>query len=341
MAQCRSCQFHNMPGAAACGRCGASLLLAAAVINVYPPRAGKWAKTWRRLGIPRRVRIMNSRWTSAAQRIGLEPEARLPQIGILSRMIVPGWSQLYAGQRYLGISLLAAYAFCFLIAALFVGTEISSLMIAAFLMIHAASAYAIAHNSTNSRGGRLSRFLLGCGLIGACIYIPLYSWIGTVASPIVIRTNRLPLERGEVLVENTRAYRSASPRVGDIVVYDIPEARIRGVTQRGGNAIYLLRGQRLDRIVAGPHQTVLWEDQKLSVDGIPSTFMPLNPKVMPARINLTVPADRYLIFPSTEESVFDATVDDERLKRMILIPAGDIRGRIYWRSWPMNRMGPL
>lgn len=39
--QCVNCRFENLPGLAACGRCGASLVLKKSVIAVDPPRAAQ------------------------------------------------------------------------------------------------------------------------------------------------------------------------------------------------------------------------------------------------------------------------------------------------------------
>ena len=341
MAQCRSCQFHNMPGAAQCGRCGASLLLSTAAINVHPPRASKWAKTWRRTSMSRLVRSLRSQSIMAAKQIGFEPEASLPSLGILLRMIVPGWPQLYSGNSVLGGRLLAAYLFCGFLAAMFIGTILSSLAIAACLTIHAISVYEIGYRSTKSQGGRLSRTLLGCGLLGVCLYVPLYSRLIDIAAPIQIQLNRAPLERGEVLIVNRTAFQSAPPRIGDLVVYDVAELRAAGLTPQGGNAIYVLGGERIDRILAGPNQTVHWEGATLTVDGVESNSMPLNPGGMPIKVDLTVPADHYLIFPSTEVFNFGFVNDESRLRQLIMIPRRNILGRIYWRSSPLRRMGPL
>ena len=51
--QCPSCRFENMPGLESCGRCGTSLRLSTAVIDVSPPRASNTAKRVRKV-VPRR-----------------------------------------------------------------------------------------------------------------------------------------------------------------------------------------------------------------------------------------------------------------------------------------------
>jgi hypothetical protein len=334
MAQCSSCQFHNMPGATNCGRCGASLTLAKVAINVYPPRATKWAKAWRKTFIARQWNYIQGQWSFVADRIHLEPSADIPGIDVLSRLLVPGWAQQISGNAFIGKCLFGGYVACLCLALLSIGTVYSSYLIAIALTIHAASVYDVAHRSTFSRGGRLSRFLLGIGVLGFFLYIPLYSWSSPYVSPSVIQRERAPFRAGEVLIANRRAYRSSSPQVGDVVTYEMSDA-----TVRIPGAMYVVRGERIDRILAGPNQSIVWDEGKLTVDGNPSTWMPLNPKNMPDRFEMTVPSGQFLIFPSTE--VMDARGRTFTIpwKQWSSVPRENIRGRIYWRSWPLFRMG--
>src|SRR3954452_19475404 len=45
--QCSNCQFENIPGSEACGRCGSSLRVGTLVMDVNPPRAPRWRKSVR------------------------------------------------------------------------------------------------------------------------------------------------------------------------------------------------------------------------------------------------------------------------------------------------------
>jgi hypothetical protein len=338
MARCSNCQFHNIPGTAQCGRCGGSLLLATAVIDISPPRAGKWVKAWRKTPISRQWRYVKSQWETVAERIDLDPTADLPGLNVLLRLVLPGWAQQVTGNAFVGRCLFAAYAVCVLLAGVLIGTTCSSFLIATALTVHAASVYDVAHRSTHNRGGRLSRFLLGCGILGFCLYIPAFSRVEQMASPVRIQIRRAPLMAGEVLVVNRTAYNASSPQPGDLVTYEIPDASYGG-TVEGRNAIFLLRGQRIDRVLAGPGQSIRWRDGALTVDNNLSPWLPLNPKNVPAQLEFKVPAGRYLIFPSTE--TFDG-LDPARLtawQTWSSITVENIQGRIYWRSWPLDRMG--
>jgi hypothetical protein len=334
MAQCSGCQFHNMPGATHCGRCGASMLLATAAINVFPPRAGKWIKAWRKTVPWRQWNYLKSQWTAVAERIHLEPGADLPGLNILWRLVVPGWPQQVNGNAFFGKCLFAAYFSCILLAALLIGTSFSSFLIATALTLHAVSIYDIAHRSTQSQGGRLSRFLLGCGVIGFFLYIPLYTRGSQYISPLVMQMDRGTFNEGEVLIANRRAYLTESPQIGDVVTYDIPETYLSMPGVR-----YLVRGERIDRILAGPNQQIRWENGTLFVDGIPSSLLPLNPRGVPDGFEMTVPGGHFLILPSGTALTGRGRDFAVPWKSWSAIPMQNIRGRVYWRSWPLSRMG--
>src|SRR4051812_34631746 len=112
--QCASCQFENMPGSDLCGRCGTSLRLSAATIDVHPPRAARWTKRVRRITprIPARthgiesLRTITAR-TRAALGVRLNDDTRV--VPLLLRLPIPGWPQLYSGSRILGRIFLYAW----------------------------------------------------------------------------------------------------------------------------------------------------------------------------------------------------------------------------------------
>src|SRR5690349_19427402 len=111
--QCPSCRFENMPGLETCGRCGTSLVLAAAAIGVHPPRASRAAKRVRR-AVPRRLLYRARDAAVEAQRaitgsIVEDSRIPLPEPGILPRLIVPGWAHFHTGQRIRGWCFLGAY----------------------------------------------------------------------------------------------------------------------------------------------------------------------------------------------------------------------------------------
>ncbi len=339
MPQCSNCQFQNMPGVTHCGRCGTSLMLRTAVIDVHPPRATRWAKLWRKTFTARLVRSVRASSKAVERQWGVTPNMKLPPQGVLCRLLVPGWPQMFDGRPTLGRGLLLGYGVCLLVAAVCFGSTFSSVLLGMAFACHGISVYDVARRSSPSAGDRLFRMLLGCGLLAAGIYLPAYSLATSYVNPIVIQADRLPLRAGDVLLVNLAAYVRSAPRVGDVVQYQMADASVRGWTPGGANAMFVFRGPRLDRVLAGPGQAVVWDGERLTVDGQPSAVLPLNPQGARQRLSFTVPTDSYFILPSTDlgNGQFQAT--EENWKSWSTVGKGRIEGRVIWRSWPWTRIG--
>src|SRR5436190_4559022 len=113
--QCSSCGFENMPGSDDCCRCGTSMRLATAVMDVQPLRAGKVAKRLRRIvpaprayfgvrdGLKQGALSAGARGAAVTSpwlvKIKEEP---IPAWPLLWRLLVPGWSHFYARQVWRG-----------------------------------------------------------------------------------------------------------------------------------------------------------------------------------------------------------------------------------------------
>ncbi|MEK6260286.1 MAG: S26 family signal peptidase [Planctomycetota bacterium] len=339
MPQCSNCQFQNMPGVTQCGRCGTSLMLRTAVMDVHPPRATRWAKLWRKTFAARLVRSMRASSKAVERQWGVLPNMELPPLGVLCRLLVPGWAQMFDGRPTLGRGLLLGYGVCLLAAAACFGSTLCSVMLGLAFACHSVSVYDVARRSSPSASDRLFRMMLGCGLLVAGLYLPAYSLATSFVNPIVIQADRLPLRTGDVLLVNVAAYVRSAPDVGDVVQYQMAEASVPGLTIGGVNAVFLFRGPRIDRVLAVPGQVVVWDGERLTIDGQPSSVLPLNPKGARQRLSFTVPTDSYFILPSTEigNSQFQAT--EENWKRWSIVGTGRIEGRVFWRSWPWTRIG--
>ena len=96
-------------------------------------------------------------------------------------------------------------------------------------------------------------------------------------------------------------------------------------------------GPRIDRILAGPGDTVRWSHWQLIVNGHPSPFGPLNPAAVPRPFTVTVPKNTYLILPSATPYIGPA-MDANTLLNMSLIPANQIQGTVYLLSNPLHRL---
>ena len=75
---------------------------------------------------------------------------------------------------------------------------------------------------------------------------------------------------------------------------------------------------------------------KLLVDGQPSPWLPLNPQQLPDGLDITVPENCYLIFPSTDPHCLRTV-----WQIASIVPRGQIWGRVYWRNQPLWRFGAI
>jgi hypothetical protein len=148
----------------------------------------------------------------------------------------------------------------------------------------------------------------------------------------VIAYDMPPLASGDVVLVN----HLASPRPGNVVLYDVPDYTY--TAQRGHETRYThMTGERIDRILAGPGDRVVWDKGRLMVNGAASDLLPLNPRITPSnRLALTVPEDAFFILPSTTPYV-RADDDDEAWRAMGIVPWWRVAGRVYARTNPLRR----
>src|SRR5262249_45437087 len=134
--QCSNCRFENMPGVEACGRCGTSLRLATAVLDVHPPRAQPWLKRARRhflLPLQRGLFGLSRSCTSAAREVSETVNEGtplpVPTWRVLARLVFPGWAHFYCGNSWRGGLFLGAFLTCLLPGLLLWGTQPGSILL--------------------------------------------------------------------------------------------------------------------------------------------------------------------------------------------------------------------
>lgn len=326
MAQCSSCQFHNMPGATHCGRCGASLTLATATIDVHPPRATRWAKLWRRFSF-RRTRLgllslgasfSREWWSEADADANSEP---------LFRMIVPGWFQLHAGRRKMGFLFLLGSLTSILMSFVYFGTVTGATWLGLVCAFHLGSIYDAIRMGARDISENLSRLAWYGFVIGCVFYLPLFAFGSHFTIPISLRQSIGPLEAGDVVVYGQ--YRLHQPRVGDVVVY-----QVREITLRPAGRAVRLQGMRLDRILAEAGQTAEFRRGQLTIDGTPSELRPLATAPIPDMAPLKIPQGHVLIVSSADLGYGVATVPE-----LAMVSLSQIQGQVYWRHLPWSRVG--
>jgi hypothetical protein len=333
-----------MPGVETCGRCGSTLRLETAVLDVHPPRATALRKGLRRL-LPWRWAAAGVRNTARAagretRRLADEQELNLPPAGVLARVVVPGLPYFYLGNAAVGWLVVGVYVPLLLLGVLFFGTFLGSVLLGLAVSVHAGSVIGLLLRYATSVPVRVLTGLLVLASLGLCVYGPAVWAVNQYARPLTIDEASEPLKPGDVLLLNPRAYRSAPPRPGDIVLFRAGQLYVPAGTGGVRYNTMIAGGERIDRILAGPDSTVEWKDGRLLVNGVESDMRPLNPARLPAEFSVRVPEGRYLIFPSTTPRP-NPNLSAELLLRTSLIPGQDIDGSIYIRTQPLSRFGRL
>lgn len=333
--QCPSCQFENMPGMAVCGRCGAQLRLAAAEIDVRPPRATERAKRLRRW-------FPSYRLAGALQtvldRFSIAPDFdwdRLPA-GMFLRMVLPGWPQHYLGQPQRGWIMLGLYLALLALGALSIGTTFSALVLGTALAVHISSILDVLWPVAHGWRTRGLAMLVCVAAIGTLVYLPTIWAVSQVFGVRRIAVTAGPLQAGDAIL-----YRPGrAVDVGDVVLYEISQDQVFTRTPGGYPAYYRVQGQFIDRIIGAGGQVIEWKQQRLQVDGQASPYQPLHPAAVTADLQFTVPAGYYGILPSTQPQ--DAPPFPPDVWQTIsLVPQGRILGRVVLRQRPILRWWPL
>jgi hypothetical protein len=332
--QCANCRFENMPGLEMCGRCGASLRLAALAIDVHPPRASAWAKRSRRLLPTGRLGIRRSLGAIAQGLTGLRI-ADVPAVPVLLRMIVPGWPQVHLGHHRRGRWFLGAYLGCLVPGLLMAGSPLGSVLLGLAVATHLSSVLDIV--LAGAAESRAARAILCCGLVIA-VYLPA-GWLALqFALPRRIVQPVGPFARGDVVLVNSCIYRWRQPAPGDVVLYDVVPFRIAGRTVGGQNAVLAVAGERIDRILAGPGQILEIKEGRLTVDSHALEHSALNPAALPATLKVEVPENAYLIVPTT--SAMDRfNLQPSDWHAVSVVPAEQVIGKVwvrhhpFWRFW--------
>ncbi len=335
--QCASCQFENMPGVPACGRCGARLELAAASIEVNPPRAGPGAKRLRRwfpwYGLAARLRD----GMEAIARITLR-ELNLPQplAGLFGRMLLPGWPQVFTGQTARGRLFLGTYLGLLVVGLLFVGTPLGSIALGLALAVHASSVIDVLWAATTDWRTRVTYAAVCLAVLGAAVYFPITWAVTRFVAPRQMVRDAPPFAAGDAVLCNPSAYRWSEPAPGDVVLFRVLPQQVQTRTPQGNNAVYRVDGEFIDRVLAGPGQSVKWEGGALWVDGQPSPWLPLNPAGAAVSLQCAVPERFYLVLPSAQPPNAPR-YPAEVWARMSLVPRESLLGRVFLRHQPLAR----
>jgi signal peptidase I len=341
--QCPSCRFENIPGLDACGRCGTSLAVATAVIDVNPPRASKRAKRVRKV-VPRSFFYQARDITAEAHRritgsVVVDSRIPLPEPAILSRLMVPGWAHLHSGFRIRGLAFFWAYVVLLAMGLLQWGTEFGSVLLGLAFSVHASSIIDILLRQGTVRFPRMiaTAAVVFAGL-SIVAYYPAGQVLMRVAAPIEYGTDVLPFKRLDVVLVNRWAFALSGPRRGDVVLFTpVSTNRVSANLAIPFVRFAFEEDEVIDRLIGLPGDHVVWDSGKLAINGTEVSWAPLRPERLPKHLEVRVPEGRYLIFPTTSIGPANAGMPESSWKQVSMIPENAILGGVYLRLSPITR----
>jgi hypothetical protein len=251
--------------------------------------------------------------------------------GIAISKVFNGWPQIYSGHDLRGRTFLGLYLATLLCGLLTLGTPTSAMLLGLALAVHISSIIDIVFVGCREWHERAVYTAMFCVVIGLAGYYPAV-WLATrVAIPQRIVLDAPPLRAGDVFLYNPSAYGDDGPELGDVVMYDISAAQI-GL----GGTQYMIRGLRIDRVVALSGQTLSWDGKQLTLDGATAPYTPLNEELSSTKFSMKAPDGHCLILPSTDPTIGGAFSGDV-WGPFCRVPHRSVRGKVFLRNQPFSR----
>jgi hypothetical protein len=224
------------------------------------------------------------------------------------RWTVPGWPQAYWGQRERAWAFAGGALAALLVGVLAWGTIPGAGLVAAAMLLHAASiADAIEQGAFPGFGRVVPR------VAGAVLVLALYGPLLVVALALAYPVGGGVGAAGDGYLVNRWAYRSGPPRCGDWVCFRRPE---------DGSVC-------LGRMLAGSGQEVNWFDGAVRVDGREVPWWTSPPLRSAAGGSLRVPEGLVWV----ESWTHDRSGATFRADGML--PEAAIAGRAWAQHWPI------
>jgi signal peptidase I len=340
--QCPSCRFENIPGLIICGRCGSHLEFKGAAIDVHPPRASSRAKRRRswlhaRRYYQARDAIQDSLDRTAGTLIR-DLRVPLPEPDVAPRLIVPGWAHIHSGLVLRGRIFLGVFLTLLAIGLLFWGSQLGAICIGFAFSVHVSSVLDILNRQGTVRfPSMVLTSLLAALVLGVFLYWPIGWAASHVAAVREYSYDSTMFRRSDVVLVNEWAFWSREPRPGDVVLY---ETNFTPNIQVGSafHVQFMLReNETIERVVGGPGDHILWDHGTLTINDSPVDWTPLLPQRLPARLEIVVPENSYLILPSTSLAS-NGDGSSEAWKARGLVRREQIEGMAYLRLQPLSRL---
>ncbi len=257
----------------------------------------------------------------------------VPSPGIAARLVVPGWAQIVAGLPWRGWVYLGLFLGLLGLGLLNWGTGVGSIGIGLAFSVHASATIdALLRLGAAPETSTLTTTLLASLALGLVVYLPVGWVVSNVAATREYGFSAPPFERFDVVVFNGWA----RPRPGNVALFrPVSDSMVGREALVGHVQRVYQETECVDRILGAPGDRVVWDRGTLSVNGSPVRWTPLAPKALPDHLEIDVPADRYLMLPTTSPASAPG-LPARSWEARGLYPAEEILGGAYLRLRPLS-----
>ena len=270
----------------------------------YPPRAGPWSRF--RVRMDRSALRLRHRWSS----LGItSQDIHVPFPRGLPWLLIPGLMWRHLGRKRLGDGLLVAWATLVTVHLLTINPSLATMAAMLASILHAVSAAAVLSRLFPHWQGfsGMIRSSLYASLLVFCIYS---FGLRALLSPFA---QRMTIGEKSIMVHRIDGIAGTPWSPGEWVTYRLPN---------GGML-------NLDRILAGPGDTLRFHDQSFEVNG---RFFEQVSSNMPDSGERVMAPRTYFIWPSQASFNYGGGDQSEPLLRLSEIDESEIVGRPY-RHW--------
>ncbi len=336
--QCPNCGFENIPGLPSCARCRSGLGLGDVV--VVPRRASALRVTTRVLRVWYAVGFDLSlfwRWLRQPRSLTV---AGAPAGSLACTLLLPGLGHIMARHKTFGRVVLVVWLVALLAALATLASPWSARCLLVAVFMHTLALMSLLAGPEGLSPAR--RTLLGLAVFFGLQWLWYLPWLLLVRGVIV----PLPLtnmwycqilQSGDGILHEGSWLCPDTFQRGELVVYDIPPLQ--------SGHVYVAAGLGLDRVLGLPSEHVQWDGDRLTVNGAeldPDTVALASLRYL-REFDVRLTDHEYLIPPSRLRlNLSGGGVDFEALFwRLLVVPSERIRGRVFWRTWPWQRWGPV
>ncbi len=322
-----------MPQHKTCVRCGSLLPGSGVSVGYEPPRAGKWEK---RFHVASLIWLLNRFFGRIGDLTGfmygrfLERfrfrSADLSTGSMFWRAMIPGLAQWYIGRVRHALAFFVGWVVFLLLTFLTFGLTISAVFLGLAVSCHLSSIIDMAVVTCRERSDRIALFFVM--VMGALLlfYIPTSTLCWSHLGAQGVNADAGPLRNGDTLLY-TVSWRTARPRVGDVVLYYAPQ--VEYPSPGPGHVVNRLYGNMFDRVLAVDGQTVEWKNGQLTVDGNPSEYAPFVPFSNPPDSSIAVPEGYCYIVPGVAFHRLAMPKEERYWREVVLVPWESIYGRVW------------